>query len=57
LRSAIEETPAMSDRLLAAEPAFRDDDDATASEALAWLGADDSFGFPSAEDNEDDALV
>lgn len=34
----------MSERMLAAEPAFRNDDETASGEAIAWLGFDDADG-------------
>ena len=42
----------MSERVLAAEPAFRDEDGQPSSETVAWLGAD--FPDPSGDFDDGD---
>lgn len=48
----------MSERMLAAEPAFRDEDETASGEAIAWLGFDDAGGDGGdREDGDGDGLV
>jgi hypothetical protein len=55
---AIKEMQAMSERMLAAEPAFRDEDETASGEAIAWLGFDDAGGDGGdREDGDGDGLV
>ena len=47
----------MSERVLAAEPAFRDEDGRPSSEALAWPGSDFHGGSGDFDDGDGDGFA